>query len=126
MSTTTNAPASTNQVPLQLPSGNVSLAMAMTATLSPASVAANTSAEQTFAITGLLAGDLVFVNAPALTAGLVIGNFRVSAANTLAISFGNLTASPIVPTASSVYNIVVLRPMTSVLTGGLPNSLPTP
>lgn len=76
--------------------------------LDVASVAANTSAEQTFTVTGLTTGDKVFVNKPTASAGLVIGNARVSASNTLAITFGNLTASPIDP-ASETYTIVAIR-----------------
>lgn len=76
--------------------------------LDVASVAANTSAEQTFTVTGLTTADKVFVIKPSLSAGLVIGNARVSAADTLAITFGNLTASPIDPAAES-YTIVAIR-----------------
>lgn len=77
--------------------------------LDVASVAANTSAEQTFTVKGLKVGDFVRVQKPSLTAGLVIGNARVSAADTLAITFGNLTASPIDP-AAETYLIHVFRP----------------
>lgn len=76
--------------------------------LDVASVAANTSAEQTFTVTGLTTGDKVFVSKPSLSAGLVIGNARVSAADTLAITFGNLTAAAIDP-ASETYTIVAIR-----------------
>lgn len=79
------------------------------ATLSPASVAANTSAEQTFTVTGLAVGDAVSVNKPTAQAGLGIVGCRVSAANTLAITFGNFTASPIVPTAAEVYQVMGVR-----------------
>jgi hypothetical protein len=54
-----------------------------TQSIDVASVAANTSAEQTFTVTGLATTDKVFVIKPSLSAGLVIGNARVSAANTL-------------------------------------------
>lgn len=77
--------------------------------LSPASVAANTSAEQTFTVVGLATGDWVSVNKPTSQAGLIIGGARVSATNTLAITFGNLTGSPIVPTAAEVYTVVAVR-----------------
>lgn len=78
--------------------------------LDVASVAANTSAEQTFTVTGLAVGDIIVaVNKPSLSAGLVVGNARVSAANTLALTFGNLTASPIDP-ASETYLIIAFRP----------------
>jgi hypothetical protein len=77
--------------------------------LNVASVAANTSAEQTFTVAGLKVGDFVQVSKPSLSAGLVISTARVSAADTLAITFGNLTGSPIDP-AAETYLIHVFRP----------------
>ncbi|HDR8930509.1 hypothetical protein [Burkholderia vietnamiensis] len=68
-------------------------------TLMPAQVAANATAEQTFAVPGLQVGDSVDINKASHQAGLSIGNVRVSAANTLAIQYVNTTASPITPTA---------------------------
>lgn len=69
--------------------------------LAPASVAANSAAEQTFTVPGLLVGDSVDINKPSTQAGLSIGNVRVSAANTLAIQFVNTTAGAIVPTSET-------------------------
>lgn len=66
--------------------------------LTPASVAANTTAEQTFTVPGLQVGDSIDINKASHQVGLSIGNVRVSAANTLAIQYVNTTASPIVPT----------------------------
>ena len=59
------------------------------------SVDANTSAERDFTVPGLKVGDFVQVNKPSLSAGLVVGNARVKAANTLSITYGNLTGTPI-------------------------------
>lgn len=81
----------------------------LTQSLDVASVSANTSAEQTFTVPGLRTGDFVAVSKPSLSAGLVISTARVSAANTLAITFGNLTGSPINP-AAETYRIFVYRP----------------
>lgn len=78
------------------------------ATIDPASVAANTTAEQTFTVTGLTTADKVFVNKPTNTAGLGIVNARVSAADTLAITFGNFTAGAI-DAASETYTVVAIR-----------------
>ena len=79
-------------------------------TLSPASVAANTTAEQAFTVPGVNAGDFcIDVTKPTEQAGLGIVGCRVSAANKVAITFSNNTASPIVPTASQVYQIVIVR-----------------
>ena len=75
-------------------------------TLSPTSVAPNTSAEQTFTFAGLDVTDWVGVNKPTTQAGLIIGGSRVSAANTLAINFGNLTAATITPTAAELYTLI--------------------
>lgn len=81
------------------------------ATLSPVIVAQNTSAEQTFTINGLKVGDVpLSVNKPTAQAGLGIVGFRVSAANTLAVTFSNNTGSGITPTASEKYLIAVARP----------------
>lgn len=69
--------------------------------LTPVSVAANTTAEQTFTVNGLLAGTAVEVNKPSLTTGIALVGARVSAANTLALNFANTTAAAIVPPAET-------------------------
>ena len=79
-----------------------------TPTIDPASVNANTTAEQTFTVTGLTTADKVIVNKPTNTAGLGIVNARASAADTLAITFGNFTAAPI-DAASEVYSVIAIR-----------------
>lgn len=78
-------------------------------TIDPASVAANTTAEQTFPVNGLLVGDFVVAGKPTATAGLGIVGARVSATNTLAITFSNSTAAPIDP-AAEAYRIFWARP----------------
>ena len=78
-------------------------------TLSPASVAANTTAEQTFTVTGVAVGDVVYVSKPTAQAGLGIVGVRVSAANQIGITFSNNTASPITPTASESYQVGGIR-----------------
>lgn len=75
-----------------------------TATLSPAIVAANTTAEQLFTVTGVKTSDMVVVNKPTAQAGLGIVGIRVSAANQVGITFSNNTAAGITPTASEVYS----------------------
>lgn len=80
------------------------------ATLSPVGVAANTTAEQTFTVTGLATSDKVlFVNKPTAQAGLGIVGMRVSAANTLGITFSNNTATSITPTAAEAYLVGAIR-----------------
>jgi hypothetical protein len=125
MSTTTNSPATTTQYELVTATGNIALLMAMSATLSPAEVAAATTAEQTFTVTGLLVGDIVYVTKPTTNAGLGIVGARVSANNTLAIAFVNATAGALTPTASQSYTLLVARPYAQTITNGLPTSLPT-
>lgn len=90
--------------------GNVSGLGVATVTLSPASVAANTTAEQTFTVPGVRATDVfIDVTKPTSQAGLGIVGFRVTAENTVGITFSNNTASPIVPTAGQAYLIVIAR-----------------
>ena len=76
--------------------------------IDPTSVSANTTSEQTFTVTGLATTDRVVVNKPTHTAGLIIGGARCSAANTLAITFGNLTAIAIDP-PSETYRVTSIR-----------------
>lgn len=79
------------------------------ATLNPASVASATSAEQTFTVSGLTTSDVIIaVSKPTATAGVGIVNARVSAADTLALTFMNATAGAVDP-ASETYTIVALR-----------------
>lgn len=63
--------------------------------LNPASVALTSVSTQTFTVTGLSTSDTVVVNPPSLTAGLLVTNCFVSAANTLSITFYNTTGSAI-------------------------------
>jgi hypothetical protein len=80
-----------------------------TATIDPASVAANTTAEQTFTVTGLTTSHrIIQVIKPTLTAGLGIVNSRVSATDTIAITFSNNTGSGI-DAASESYIIVAVK-----------------
>jgi hypothetical protein len=90
--------------------GNVTSMGVAAVALSPAEVAANTTAEQTFTLSGLRAGDVIVgVSKPTTQAGLGIVGWRVSAANTVAITFSNVTGSPITPTAAQTYLITWAR-----------------
>ena len=80
---------------VNLQDGNIDRMGEVRVGINPASVSANTTAEQTFTVVGLTTDDQVIVSKPTLTAGFGIVNARVSAANTLAITFINCTASPI-------------------------------
>lgn len=96
--------------PSEISRGNISLSMLLGVTLSPVSVAAATTVQQTFTVFGLQPGDVVTVVKPTTQAGLGVSAARVTASNTLGIEFINSTASPIVPTASEVYLVEVNRP----------------
>lgn len=96
-----------------IPRGSAKGLNIATAVLSPASVANATSAEQTFTISGLALNDYVYVNKPTAQAGLGISGCRVSAANTLAITFMNATAATITPTASETYTVLRVTPETN-------------
>jgi hypothetical protein len=99
--------------------GNLVKQSVISVTLSPASVAINTTAEQTFTVNGLLAGDFVTCNKPTAQAGLGIVGCRVSAANTLAITFSNNTAGAITPTAAQTYLVLVTRPDSTITDGNI-------
>lgn len=103
--------------------GNIALDVLLGLTISPAIVAANTTAEQTFTVTGVQVGDVVSVTKPTAQAGLGVVGARVSAANTVAITFSNNTAAGITPTAAETYVVNVVRPMPQYV-GALPTSLP--
>lgn len=79
-----------------------------TAALTPALVAANTTAQQTFSVPGLRTTDVVIVNKPSLNAGIGIVGYRVSATDTLAITYGNFTAGGLTPSAET-YDIIAIK-----------------
>lgn len=93
----------------QAPGDTIQSIYHFSVTISPAQVAANTTAEQTFTATGVRVGDVVFVSKPTSQAGLGVVNVRASAANQIAITFSNNTASPITPTASEAYQVGGIR-----------------
>ena len=92
-----------------LADGNVRGLWIIKVTIDPASVATITTAEQTFTVPGLRPTDMVYVSKPALSAGLGVAGARVSANDTLAITFVNPTAGAI-DAASEVWSVLVLRP----------------
>jgi hypothetical protein len=95
--------------------GNVAKMAVFTVSLDVASVSANTTAEQTFTVTGLKTGDFVYVDKPSANTGLGVVNARVSANDTLALTFVNATSGAIDPSAET-YTILVVRPE-AVVTG---------
>ena len=97
-----------------IPRGNVRSIFAISVTFDPASVATITTAEQTKTIPGLKVGDFVFWQKPTNTAGVGVVNCRVSAADTLAVTFVNPTAGG-VDAASETWQFLVFRPDPSTL-----------
>lgn len=89
--------------------GNIIFMNVLSITLTPAAVGANTTAEQTFTMNGLQVGDAVYVSKPTVQAGIAVVGARVSAANTLAIAFGNWTGGGLTPTAGERYTVFMAR-----------------
>ena len=77
-------------------------------TIDLASIAATSYSAQTFTVTGLTTNDSITVNPPALTAGLYFISARVSAADTVELTFYNSTGGAI-DEASATYYIVAIR-----------------
>jgi hypothetical protein len=92
-----------------IPRGNVRNIFMIQVTFNPASVATVTTAEQSLTVQGLAVGDMVFWQKPTNTAGVGVVNMRVSAANTLQVTFVNPTAGG-VDAASETWTLLVSRP----------------
>jgi len=91
--------------------GNVATTILCSLSLTPASVNATTTAEQTFTVPGLQAGDQVSALElqAAWTSATSIVNVRVTANNTLGVSFQNNTGGSLTPPAGT-YLLEVNRP----------------
>jgi hypothetical protein len=96
--------------PTTIPRGNIVGNWVLATTLSPSALGATTTSEQTFTVTGLQLGDFIDVAKPSHQPGIALGNARVSAANTLALEFTNLSGGTLTPTASETYFVGVTRP----------------
>lgn len=80
-----------------------------------AATAANTTAEQSVAVTGLLTTDVVIgISKPTAQAGLGIVGGRVASAGNLGITFINATTAAITATASETYSVTVMRPLANL------------
>lgn len=77
-------------------------------TITPAAVSNAVCAEQTFTVTGLQTTDRVFYNPPATGNATSSTQVRVSAANTLAVTYCNPTAGSLTPAAGTA-KIMALR-----------------
>lgn len=95
--------------------GNILYSWLVGPILTPSSVPANTTVEQSFNIGGLLLIDNVSVNCQmAQNPGIGIANCRVSAPGVLQIGFSNSTAAAITP-AMGQYQLCICRPESSPL-----------
>ncbi len=99
--------------PQIIPFGNLLSTFLLSPTITPAATAATTTLEQTFTIAGLQVGDQISGITPQFAVSSLVDmvNYRVSAANTLAIAFSNSTAgSAMVSVVSGTYYVEVNRP----------------
>lgn len=99
-----------------IPAGNVQFMCVFQLSIDIANSGAATTTVTSVTVPGVRSGDLVFVNKPSHTAGVGIGNVRVSAADTIEITTVNPTAGAVNP-AAETYTLMVIRPETTV--GGL-------
>lgn len=95
-----------------------------------AAVNGATAAEQSATVTGIVGTtSLVFVNKPTTQTGLGIGSTRASAANTIQVTFYNVTAATnITPTGGEAYLVIeirgpVVQTMTMAAAGGTAGNL---
>lgn len=106
-------PASQTTVNTQSPYSPEITIQTIAVNLTPAALAASTSAEQTFAgnNTGIKAGDVILgVSPPSHVAAVVIGGYRVSPSvdDTFFIIFGNCSAGTPTP-PPGLYLVTVAR-----------------
>ena len=86
--------------------GNIDQEKLFSISITPVAVAANITAEQSFTVLGISVGDYINIaSASAQTAGILIGNVRVSAANTLTVQFANITSGSLTPVAGT-YGVI--------------------
>lgn len=71
------------------------------------SVAANTTGVKTVTVVGLITTDVVYINKPSHEIGLGIVNCRVSASDTLEITYMNSTGSAIDPASESYIGFAI-------------------
>ena len=71
-------------------------------------VGANSFSTQTFTVSGLTMEDTIVVNPPTLTAGLYLITYRVSADDTLSLTFQNTTGGSINEAAAD-YKVMACR-----------------
>ncbi|NCC41539.1 MAG: hypothetical protein EOM21_19395 [Gammaproteobacteria bacterium] len=93
--------------------GNAKGVYVVKISFTPAEVATITTAEQDVTVPGVNVGDAVTVSPPGHEAGVVAAAARVTAANTVGITFVNPTAGGVTPTAGD-YIFTITRPENGV------------
>jgi len=88
--------------------GSVPVVRTFSVSIDPPNVLANTTGIKSVTVSGLDVNDIVHVNKPTHTAGLGVVNCRVSAANTMEITFSNSTGSAI-DAAAETYKGFAIR-----------------
>jgi hypothetical protein len=87
--------------------------MTFVVAVTPASVGAAATAEQTVSVTGILSTDLVeVVQQPARTNSTAAVGARASAANQISVTYVNPTAGALTPPSGN-YTFLVFRPSTN-------------
>jgi len=89
--------------------GNVVFVTAVTVNYDANVTVTNTTQESNVTVPGVRLGDFVMVCKPSHSTGIGIVNARVSAADTVALTYGNFTASAVNPPAEN-YLFCVIRP----------------
>lgn len=89
--------------------------------LTPAVVAANTTMEQQFTVTGVCPGMIVPLNKPSEQQGLGIGNVRVVANNVLGVTYINNGNTAITPTSETyLYSgLAGIAPISPIVIAGI-------
>ncbi len=95
--------------------GNVFGMAVATITITPASVGAGNTSEQSFTVPGVRVGDYVDVTGVTQN-GIAIGQARVTASDTVGVRFINATGGALTPTAGA-YQFLVVRPEAGTRTG---------
>lgn len=86
----------------------------------PAAVPTISTLAHSITVNGVAVGDFVAAVKPTEQTGIVVGSCRVSAANTVIVTFVNPTAGGITPTASEIYLILHVPAQLSGQTNVLP------
>lgn len=86
----------------------------------PAAVPTISSLAHSVTVNGVAVGDFVAAVKPTEQTGIVVASCRVSAANTVIVTFVNPTAGNITPTASEIYLILHAPAQFSAQTNVLP------